>query len=93
MVAATWGPLPGGNVSQPRSINLWVKEAARPVEFVPLATCTLTFDLVRTGVVVLVLEEGMEVVGEAVDGETARTIKNVDPMNSTTMINTTLSEG
>jgi hypothetical protein len=48
---------------------------------------------VRTGVVVLVLEEGMEVVGEAVDGETARTIKNVDPMNSTTMINTTLSEG
>jgi hypothetical protein len=33
------------------------------------------------------------VVGEAVDGDTARTIKNVEPMNSTTIINTTLNEG
>jgi len=47
----------------------------------------------RTGEVVVVLEEDMEVVGEAMDGETARTIKNVDPMNNTTMINTTLDEG
>jgi hypothetical protein len=49
--------------------------------------------LAKTGDVVVVLDEDTEVVGEAVDGETARTIKNVDPMNNTTMINTTLSEG
>jgi hypothetical protein len=49
--------------------------------------------LVKTGDVVVVFEEEMVVVGDAVDGETARTIKNVDPMNNTTMINTTLSEG
>lgn len=45
------------------------------------------------GAVVVVLDEELEVVGEAVDGDTARTIKNVEPMNNTTMINTTLNEG
>jgi hypothetical protein len=49
--------------------------------------------LAKTGVVVVVLDEELEVGGGAVDGDTARTIKNVDPMNNTTMINTTLSEG
>jgi len=47
---------------------------------------------VKTGGVVDVVEEVGEV-GDAVDGDTARTIKNVDPMNNTTMINTTLSDG
>ena len=58
-----------------------------------MATWTRTFDLVRMGDVVVVLDGELEVGGDAVDGDTARTIKNVDPMNSTTMINTTLSEG
>lgn len=58
-----------------------------------MATCTLTFDLIKTCDVGVVLDVELEVEGDAVDGDTARTIKNVDPMNSTTMINTTLSEG
>ncbi len=92
MVAATWALLPGDNVSQPWSISFWVNDAARPVVFVPLATCTRTLDLAMTRDVVVVLD-GLVVVGEAVDGDTARTIKNVEPMNSTTIINTTLNEG
>ena len=94
MVAATWALLlPGGNVSQPWSISLWVNDPARPVVFVPLATCTRTLDLVKTGDVGVVLDEELGTVGDGVDGDTARTIKNVDPMNNTTMINTTLDEG
>jgi hypothetical protein len=48
---------------------------------------------VVAGDVVLVVEEVVVVVGVPEDGEIARTIKNVPPTKSRTMINTTASDG
>src|SRR5665213_379465 len=96
IVAATWGPLTGGNVSQSFVISFCVKRAASDPIVVPLATCTRTLDLmIRVGAVVLVLdvEVVVVVVGVADDGAAARTMRKVAPMNSTTMIRTTPCEG
>jgi hypothetical protein len=49
--------------------------------------------LVNAGDVVDVVDEELGAVGEVAEGDTARTIRKVEPMNSTTMINTTLNEG
>jgi len=64
---------------------------------VPFATCTRTFDLmtrpagmVLPGVLAIVV---VVVDGVALDGDAARTMKNVAPTNNTTMMKTTLSEG
>ena len=95
IVAATCGPLTGGNVSQSCVISFCVKRAASDPIVVPLATCTRILDLmIRVGAVVLVLDgEVVVVVGVDDDGAAARTMRKVAPMNSTTMIKTTPCEG
>jgi hypothetical protein len=45
------------------------------------------------GDVVLVVDDVVVVVGVPEDGEMARTIKNVPPTKSTTIISTTVSDG
>src|ERR1035441_6864444 len=95
IVALTCGPLTGGNVSQSCVISFCVKCPASDPMVVPLATCTRTLDLMmRVGAVVLVLDvEVVVVVGVDDDGATARTMRNVAPMKSTTMIMMTPREG
>jgi hypothetical protein len=48
---------------------------------------------VADGDVVLVVGDVVVVVGDPEDGEMARTIKNVPPTKSRTMISTTASDG
>jgi hypothetical protein len=45
------------------------------------------------GAVVLVVDDVVVVVGDPEDGEMARTIKNVPPTKSRTIISTTASDG